>query len=261
MKSVCNMFRIISSVASVSKLGTILKPSIMGMSTLNQRVSHVIFDMDGLLLDTEHIYESAVRDIAKSFGEDYPHDVRMKVMGTTEQMTAKIVVEDLQLPIDLDEFLRRFHKICHQRFGKLELLPGAERLIKHLHASKVPFALATSSGKESAEIKMRNHPELFDLFHHKVMGSTDPDVLHGKPAPDIFLVAAKRFPDQPDPKNCLVFEDAPNGVKAAISAQMSVVMVPDKIVLDEHRKAATVVLDSLEEFRPEAFGLPEFESR
>lgn len=229
----------------------------MGMSTLN-RVSHVIFDMDGLLLDTEHIYEGVVREIAKSFGKDYPLDVRMKVMGTTEQMTGKIVVEDLELPIDLDEFLRRMHKMCNQRFTSLSLLPGAERLIKHLHANNVPIALATSSGKESAEIKMSNHPELFSLFNHKVMGSTDAEVLHGKPAPDIFLVAAKRFPDQPDPSECLVFEDAPNGVRAAVAAGMQAVMVPDKIVKPEKRKEATVILNSLNEFRPEIFGLPKF---
>lgn len=216
--------------------------------------------MDGLLLDTEHIYESVVRDIAKSFGKDYPLEVRMKVMGTTEQMTAKIVVEDLGLPIDLDEFLRRLHKMCNKRFTSLALLPGAERLLKHLHANNVPMALATSSGKESAEIKMGNHPELFSLFNHKVMGSTDPEVLHGKPAPDIFLITAKRFPDKPDPSKCLVFEDAPNGVKAAVSAGMQAVMVPDKIVKPEKRKEATVILNSLNEFRPEIFGLPKFKS-
>lgn len=253
------MHRMLSSFTLVPKIGAVLKTSKMGMSTLN-RVSHVIFDMDGLLLDTEHIYEGVVRDIAKSFGKDYPMDVRMKVMGTNEQMTGKIIVEDLELPIDLDEFLRRLHHMCNKRFTSLALMPGAERLIKHLHKNNVPIALATSSGKKSAEIKMNNHPELFHLFNHKVMGSTDPDVLHGKPAPDIFLIAAQRFPDQPDPSKCLVFEDAPNGVKAAVAAGMQAVMVPDKIVQPEQRKEATVILNSLNEFRPELFGLPKFEA-
>lgn len=65
----------------------------------------------------------------------------------------------------------------------------------------MPIALGTSSSKEIAEIKMENHSAIFDLFNHKVMGSTDPDVKVGKPAPDIFLVAAQRFPDKPDPAN------------------------------------------------------------
>lgn len=109
------------------------------------------------------------------------------------------------------------------------------------------------------------------------MGSTDPDVKVGKPAPDIFLVAAQRFPDKPDPANvklkkkscnfnynflplyqCLVFEDAPNGVRAACLAGMQSVMVPDKMVAEELRQEATIVIDSLEHFQPELFGLPPF---
>lgn len=223
-----------------------------------KRVSHVIFDMDGLLLDTEHIYEAAVRDIAASYNKDYPHDVRMKVMGTTEQMTIKIVIKELELPTTEAEFHKKFNELCRKRFGKLDLLKGADRLIHHLHQSNVPFCLATSSSQEMGELKMSSHKSLFDLFDHKVYGSTDPEVQHGKPAPDIFLVAAQRFQTRPDPSECLVFEDAPNGVKAAVAAGMQSVMVPDKIVAAEQRKEATLVLDSLIDFKPEMFGLPPF---
>lgn len=110
-----------------------------------KKVSHVIFDMDGLLLDTEHIYEAVVRDIAKTYNKEYPHEVRMKVMGTTEQMTIKIVIEELQLPVSEAEFQNKFNELCRQRFTKLDLLKGADRLIHHLHQSEVPFCLATSS--------------------------------------------------------------------------------------------------------------------
>lgn len=140
----------------------------------------------------------------------------------------------------------------------LILITGAERLVRHLHQHKIPIALATSSGADSVEVKTKNHRELFELFNHKVMGSSDPDVKEGKPAPDIFLVAASRFPDKPAPAQCLVFEDAPNGVTAAIAAGMQAVMVPDERVEEEQRKHATVVLRSLEDFRPEDFGLPAF---
>lgn len=223
-----------------------------------KKVSHVIFDMDGLLLDTEHIYEAVVRDIAKSYNKEYPHEVRMRVMGTTEQMTIKIVVDELKLPLSEQEFQIKFTDLCRQRFVKLDLLKGADRLIHHLHQSKVPFCLATSSSQEMAEVKMSSHTDLFDLFNHKVYGSTDPEVKHGKPAPDIFLVAARRFKTKPNPTECLVFEDAPNGVRAAVSAGMQSVMVPDKIVHPEQRKEATLVLESLDDFKPELFGLPAF---
>lgn len=106
------------------------------------------------------------------------------------------------------------------------------------------------------DVKTGNHKELFSLFGHKVMGSTDPDVKMGKPSPDIFLVAASRFPDNPKPENCLVFEDAPNGVIAARSAGMQVVMVPDPKCPEDARKNATLVLNTLEEIKLEDFGLP-----
>lgn len=148
-----------------------------------------------------------------------------------------------------------------------------------MHESKVPFALATSSGQEMVDIKTQNHKQLFDLFGHKVCGSTDPEVKQGefhfhllnqkkkkiksfftigKPYPDIFLVAAERFPDKPKPENCLVFEDAPNGVTAGNAAGMQTVMVPDENIPRDMTKHATIVLKSLEEFKPEDFGLPPF---
>lgn len=128
----------------------------------------------------------------------------MRILGTTEQMSAKIAVTELGLPITVNEFLDLFSALCRKRFANLDLLPGADRLVLHLHKHNVPFCLATSSGKEMAEIKMSSHPKLFNLFSHKVMGSTDPEVKHGKPAPDIFLVAAKRFRNQPKSENVCI---------------------------------------------------------
>lgn len=86
---------------------------------------------------------------------------------------------------------------------------GAERLLRHLKANNVPIALATSSSLESYELKTKNWKELFDLFHHRVLGGSDPDVKNGKPSPDIFLVAASRFADNPDPSTVRRFSFTP----------------------------------------------------
>ena len=82
----------------------------------------------------------------------------------------------------------------------MKCLPGAERLIRHLAKHNVPIAIATSSSYDSVQRKIENHRELFGLFHHMVMGSSDPEVTKGKPHPDVFLVCAKRFPNKPDPE-------------------------------------------------------------
>lgn len=190
----------------------------MPTSTQLKPVTHCIFDMDGLLLDTEFIYEKTIRAICESFGKEYRWDVRLKVMGTTEQNTAQTVIDEIGIPLTLNEFLQRLDDLVRDEFRSVNLMKGAKRLLLHLHKCNIPFCLATSSSREMARIKMSGHPELFKLFTHYVMGSTDPEVVHGKPAPDIFLIAASRFADKPDPSQCLAFEDSANGIKSAIAA-------------------------------------------
>lgn len=139
-------------------------------------------------------------------------------------------------------------------------MTGAERLVKHLHANKVPIAVATSSGKDTYDLKTARHKELFKLFNHTVTGGTDPEVKHGKPSPDIFLVCASRFRDKPKPDQCLVFEDAPNGVTAAIKAGMQVIIVPDPQIDEKMCKEATLTIKTLEEVKLELFDLPPLQS-
>lgn len=247
-------------IISIPKFGSVFCTVNRKLSSTSKfrPVTHCIFDMDGLLLDTEHIYENSVREICGKFGKDYPLDVRMKVMGTQAEKSAEIVISHQSLPLKVPEFLQMQSNIVRKQFKSINLMDGAERLLRHLHETKVPICLATSSGREMAELKMSNYPDLFRLFSHHVMGSSDPEVKEGKPAPDIFLIAAARFKDKPNPSKCLVFEDSPNGVRAGKLAQIQTVMVPDKIVSMEQRKEATIVLDSLLQFQPELFGLPKF---
>ncbi|GFR80896.1 pseudouridine-5'-phosphatase [Elysia marginata] len=149
--------------------------------------------------------------------------------------------------------------ITHVIFDVDGLIVGAEKLIRHLHHHKVPIAVATGSDKWGFAKKTASHAELFTLFHHAVCASDDPDVKHGKPAPDCFLVCAGRFPDAPKPDQVLVLEDAPNGAEAGLNAGMHVVWVPDPRA-DRSSLGGRVdqVLDSLEQFVPEKFGLPPY---
>ena len=143
--------------------------------------------------------------------------------------------------------------------GLFFLFLGVEKLVHHLHKHKIPFAVATGSSAGGYLRKIENHKDLFQLISH-VVTSDDPELKLPKPAPDIFLLASKRFSVPPkSSEDVLVFEDAPNGVTAARAAGMNVVMVPDKRVDPSKFSQASVVLNSLEEFDPVPWGFPPFE--
>lgn len=85
----------------------------------------------------------------------------------------------------------------------IHLLTGVEKLIRHLHSHNIPIALASGSDSWGFSRKISSHKELFSLFHHCVLSSDDPEVKHGKPAPDCFLVCAQRFGNNPKPEEVI----------------------------------------------------------
>ncbi|XP_045779321.1 pseudouridine-5'-phosphatase-like [Maniola jurtina] len=223
-------------------------------------VTHVLFDMDGLILNTEDLYTVAFQNIVSRYGKNYTFDLKLTLMGCQSKETAELIISALELPMTPEEFIKESKEQFEVLFPDSELMPGAKRLIEHLHKKGIPIGLATSSSEESYHLKVdKHHQDLFALFPYKTFGSSDPNVKRGKPHPDIFLVAVAKFPNNPKPEQCLVFEDAVNGVKAARAAGMQVVMVPDPRVDKSLTEEATVVLKSLEDFKPELFGLPPFE--
>ncbi|CAK9193449.1 unnamed protein product [Sphagnum troendelagicum] len=226
----------------------------------NRLISHVLFDMDGLLLDTEKFYTVVQEQILADYGKKFDWTLKAKMMGKKALEAGKILVQQTGLDgiLSPEDFIKRREAMLHDMFPDSDLMPGVERLIRHLHAHSVPMAVATSSHRQHFELKTTKHGPIFALMHHIVVGD-DPAVVHGKPSPDIFLVAAQRFED-PDLKlaNVLVFEDAPSGVAAARTAGMQVVMVPDPNLDPSLCQEADEVLSSLLEFDPCSWGLPPF---
>ena len=189
---------------------------------LPRPVAAVVFDMDGLLFDTERLHARAALAAAREVGCPLEMDVFLKLLGTTE---ARRILTDhygASYPFDalrvawgnhmkvlLDSDLR-------PKLGALELLDLLDDL-------GVPRAIATSSSHATVE----DHLARLDLvgrFHHVVAQG---DYANGKPAPDPFLRAAERL--QVDPCHCLALEDSFNGIRSASSAGMMTVMVPDLI--------------------------------
>jgi HAD superfamily hydrolase (TIGR01509 family) len=219
-------------------------------------ITHVVYDMDGLLLDTERFYTQVTQTIVGRYGHTLDWSLKSRMIGKKAIDSARILVEALKLPIAPEEYLREREAHLDALFPTVEPMPGAMRLTTHLARHGIPQAVATSSRRRDFELKVSRHGEWFGRFQCVVLGD-DPEVIHGKPAPDIFLVAAKRLGVRPD--QCLVLEDAPSGVEAARAAGMPVVAVPNPEMNHEALSGADQVLSSLESFNPAFWGLPSYE--
>ena len=218
-------------------------------------ISCLIYDMDGLLLDTEGIYTEVTQQIVGEYGKVFDWSVKEKIIGRRSIQAAEIIVESLDLPISPQDYLDSRKDVLLEKFKDTEALPGAKEMTTHFFKLGIPQALATSSSSPMFEAKFEKHKKWFSQFAQIVRGD-DPELKEGKPAPDIFLLAANRV--GVDPAECLVFEDAPTGTEAALAAGMPVVVVPDPNMDHCHFKNASQIISSLKDFDPEYWGLPKF---
>jgi len=219
-------------------------------------IKAVIFDMDGLLLDTEGIYTEVTSIIAERYGRTFDWSVKQNIIGRGAEDLANYVVRALELPITPEQFLEIREPLMRERFPRALAMPGAQELVRHLKASGVPIAVGTSSSSQSFALKTTLHRDWFALFDF-IVTADDPEVGAAKPAPDIFLTAARRLGVAP--RDCLVFEDSPFGVTAAKAAGMTAIAIPDPAMADEKYAHADAIIRSLKMFQPSLCGLPELE--
>ncbi|TVO67929.1 HAD family hydrolase [Denitromonas ohlonensis] len=213
------------------------------MNTFNPTdLRAVVFDMDGLLLDSERIAYDIGRQVSLDLGIPWTHEVAMQMIGLNsrehESLLKGAFGDDYPLDAHRAEFGLRYEAVIDA--GTIPLKPGVLELFDALEAAGLPRGVATSTRRSRALPKL-DAVGLLDRVHIVVAGD---EVARGKPAPDIFLAAAERLGQRPS--DCLALEDSNAGVRAARDAGMCVVMVPDLVTpADDIRAGGILVVDSL----------------
>jgi HAD superfamily hydrolase (TIGR01509 family) len=190
--------------------------------TLPRIVKAVVFDMDGLLVDTEVIYCEALTAQAADMGHELPRSVLRRMIGSSWAGSATILTDHFGAAFDTDALregsVARFYELAE---GGIALKAGVREILEVLACADIPRAIATSSRRHEVEHHMGAHG-LLDGFQAVVASG---DYARAKPAPDPFLTAAERLGVAPE--DCLALEDSHNGVRAASAAGMMTIMVPD----------------------------------
>ncbi|MGH1350566.1 MAG: HAD family hydrolase [Methyloligellaceae bacterium] len=191
-----------------------------------------MFDMDGLLLDTELVHKKAFIDTCGHFSINKDPSFFDRLIGLDKKKSRILLEGFLEDQISLEAFETLWIDIFRGRTANgAPVKAGVKDLLCHLNQENLPCAVATSSRYESAKRHLEN-AELFGFFQTVTGGD---QVSDGKPAPEIYLTAAATL--SVSPEKCIAFEDSENGVRSAVSAGMTVVQVPDLLMPSEELKS------------------------
>ncbi|XP_051216151.1 bifunctional riboflavin kinase/FMN phosphatase [Lolium perenne] len=225
----------------------------MEESRSTRQFSHVILGLDGTLLNTDYVVQQVLKSFLVKEGKTWDSKKAQCLLRKGPYEAAVAVLEEYELPYSAEEFLNMITPMFNEKWGNIKALAGANRLVQHLRSKGVSVALASNSPRENIRAKIGCHPGWEESFVAIVGGD---EVTRGKPAPDIFVEAAKRM--NSDPSNCIVIEDSLQGVLAGKAADMHVIAVPSIPKSTAEFGAADEVINSLLDLRLEKWGLTPF---
>lgn len=213
-----------------------------------RRVMAVIFDLDGVLIDSEQVWDEARRELTGELGGEWRQEATRDMMGMSSVEWSAYMHEALGIPLAPaqinEKVVGRMESIFRQ---KLPLFPGSREAVGRM-AEKWPLALASSSNRELIDFVLK----VSDLQVYFQVTVSSEEVDRGKPSPDVYLEAARRLGKAPG--DCAAVEDSGNGIRSARAAGMYVIAIPNRELPPEPEalEKADLVLASLSDLAPGA---------
>lgn len=205
----------------------------------------VIFDLDGTVIDSMWMWKAIDIEYLGRFGIPLPPDLQKRISGMSFSETAVFFKEEFSIPDSLDKIKADWNDMAMDKYRyEVTIKPGVVEFLKELKRRGIKTGIATSNSKELADavLEALQLTPYFDEVHMSC------EVKTGKPAPDIYLLVAEYL--KTDPKDCLVFEDVPEGIRAGKAAGMTVCAVEDAFSekdREEKKQLADFYIDSFEE--------------
>ena len=206
-------------------------------------IDAVAFDLDGVLVQSEEVWDEARRDLVGETGGEWTEAATREMMGMSSVEWSRYLHDRLGVPLAPEEINARVLRAVQERYrSHLPWIPGAREAVRRI-AAQWPLALATSSNAEIIDLVL----DAGDLRGDFQATVSSEEVAAGKPAPDVYVEAARRLGVRPD--RCAAVEDSTNGLLAARAARMRVIAVPNSAFPPAPRglEAADVVLSSIDE--------------
>ncbi len=210
-------------------------------------IEAVVFDLDGVIIDSEELWDEVREGLARERGGRWSAQAQSDMMGMSSTEWSRYLHETVGLPEPPEEINREVVSRMLDRYSEhLPLIDGAVDAVKRL-AAHWPLGVASSSNRELIDRVL----EVSGLAPYFQTTASSEEVAHGKPAPDVYLEAARRL--GVEPSHCVAIEDSTSGIRSAHAAGMHVVAIPNRAFPppDDALALADVVLESIKELAPE----------
>ena len=210
-------------------------------------IAAVVFDLDGVLLDSEAAWVKVKKEFTEETGGHWKEQAQWDMLGMSSIEWSRYMHDELGVPVPPEQISSAVaDRLAQQYREQLPLIPGALEAVRSL-ARHWPLGLASSSNRNVIDLVLQA-AGLAEAFEATVSSE---EVGAGKPAPDVYLEAAKRL--GVEPAECVAIEDSANGLRSAHAAEMAVIAIPNRDFPPdpEALALADIVLDSLEELNPE----------